>query len=116
MSGVIQFGLMCACTADDEASMNLTIIIPTFNRNHTVLECVDRIRHNEAEIIIVDDGSPRPLQVLEKVRILRHDKNRGRASAVNTGLKAASHDRVLIMDDDIFAAPDMVKRLANEFS
>jgi glycosyltransferase involved in cell wall biosynthesis len=102
-------------SSDDEACMDLTIIIPTYNRNHTVAECVQRLRHNDAEIIVVDDGSPRPVQ-LQNVRILRHDRNRGRGSAVNTGLRAASYDRVLIIDDDIFAAPDMVQRLATEFS
>jgi glycosyltransferase involved in cell wall biosynthesis len=96
--------------------MELTIIIPTFNRNHTVAECVERLPQDEAEIIVVDDGSPRPVQLLQNVRVLRHDKNRGRGAAVNTGLKAAAHDRVLVMDDDIFATPEMVQRLAHEFA
>src|SRR5204863_6564465 len=49
------------------------------------------------------------------VRGIRHDSNRGRAAALNAGLRAAAHDVVLIMDDDIFASPDMIVRLVDEF-
>src|SRR5688572_9521125 len=47
--------------------------------------------------------------------VLRHERNRGRAAALNTGLRAASHDLVLIIDDHIFASRDMVTRLVDEF-
>ena len=96
--------------------MDLSIVIPTYNRNNSVAECVRSLEHNHAEIIVVDDGSPQPVELIEKVRVIRHERNRGRAAAVNTGLKAASHDLVLIVDDDIFATPDMVSRLLDEFS
>jgi tetratricopeptide (TPR) repeat protein len=96
--------------------MDLSIIIPTHNRNTQLAECLLSLEHNDAEIIVVDDGSPKPVEVPENVRLIRHDRNRGRAAAVNTGLKAASNDQVLIIDDDIYAAPDMVARLADEFA
>jgi len=96
--------------------MDLSIIIPTFNRNTQLDECLLSLEHNDAEIIVVDDGSPKPVEVPENVRLIRHDRNRGRAATVNTGLKAASNDLVLVIDDDIYAAPDMVARLADEFA
>jgi len=95
--------------------MQLSIIIPTYNRNQKVSECVETLGHNDAEIIVVDDGSTKPVEVPSAVRLIRHDSNRGRAAALNTGLKAASHDVVLIMDDDIYASPDMIVRLVDEF-
>jgi len=96
--------------------MDLTIIIPTRDRNGSVVECVLSLEHNEAEIIVVDDASDKPVVVRsEGTRVIRHDRHRGRSAAINTGLKAASHDLVLIIDDDIYAAPDMVVRLVSEF-
>src|SRR5438105_189277 len=97
--------------------MDLTIIIPTHNRNDNVVECVLALDHNDAEILVVDDGSDRPV-VLDATtaRVIRHDRHRGRAAAINTGMKAARHNLVLIINDDIYAAPDMVLRLVDEFA
>lgn len=95
--------------------MDLSIIIPTCNRNQKIGECIQALAHNDAEIIVVDDGSTTPVDVPPTVRLIRHDSNRGRAASVNTGLRAASHDVVLILDDDIYASPDMVVRLVDEF-
>ncbi len=97
--------------------MNLTIIIPTYNRNSSVVECALALQHNKAEIIVVDDGSQQPVVLpANTARWIRHDRHRGRSAAINTGLNAARHDLVLIMNDDIYAAPDMVTRLMARFS
>src|SRR5262249_35941838 len=97
--------------------MDLTIIIPTRNRNDSVVECVFALDHNTADIIVVDDGSDTPVALpSETARVIRHQRPRGRAAAINSGLREALHDTVLIIDDDIFAAPDMVMRLFDEFA
>jgi len=96
--------------------MDLSIIIPTYNRNSSLTECLQCLEHNDAEFIVVDDGSTSPVEVAANVRLIRHDSHRGRAAAVNTGLRAATHNLTLIIDDDIYAAPDMVPRLADEFA
>src|SRR5207245_9611301 len=71
----------------------------------------------ESDIVVVDDGSEQPVFLPSKTaRLLRHNRHRGRAAAINTGLGAARHDTVLIIDDDIYAAPDMVVRLVDEFA
>src|SRR5688572_30695700 len=95
--------------------MDLTIIIPTRDRN-AVVQCVHALEHNEAEIIVVDDASDDPVTLPEPTRVSRLDRQRGRSAAINAGLAAASHDAVLVMNDDIYAAPDMVMRLIGEFS
>src|SRR5579883_292791 len=97
--------------------MELTIIIPTYDRISSVVECAAALEHNDAEILVIDDAShERVLLPADCARVIRHDRHRGRSAAINTGLKAASHDLVLIMSDDIYAAPDMVRRLMDEFS
>lgn len=95
--------------------MDLSIIIPTYNRNQKIAECLEALGHNDAEIIVVDDGSTTPVAIPSAVRGIRHDSNRGRAASLNAGLRAAAHDVVLIMDDDIYASPDMIVRLVDEF-
>ena len=88
--------------------MKLTIIVPTRDRNNSVIECVLAVDHNEADVIVVDDGSAQPVVLpSEYGRVIRHPRPRGRAAAINTGLKAARHDIVLIINDDIYAAPDI---------
>jgi GT2 family glycosyltransferase len=96
--------------------VDLSIIIPTYNHNENVCECVLALAHNNAEIIVVDDGSPLPVEAMPDARIIRHESKKGRAAAVNTGLKAAAYDMVLIVDDNIVASTDMVARLAAEYS
>jgi ADP-heptose:LPS heptosyltransferase len=96
--------------------MQLTIIIPTYNRHNSVVECVAALEHNKAEIIVVDDCSEQPVVLpVKTARVIRPDRHRGRSAAINAGLRAASNDPVLIMSDDLFAAPDMVSRLVDEF-
>ena len=97
--------------------MDLTIVIPTHNRNNCVVECVLALDHNLADIVVVDDGSEHPVVLPPGTgRVIRHDRHCGRPAAVNSGLRAAWHDLVLIIDDNIFAAPDMVSRLVNQFT
>ncbi|MBI4474228.1 MAG: glycosyltransferase, partial [Acidobacteria bacterium] len=97
--------------------MDVSIVIPTYNRGSSAVECVLALDHNQADIIVVDDGSDRPIVLPPGTgRVIRHERHRGRPVAVNTGLKAASNDLVLIIDDDIYAAPDMVTCLVDRFS
>ncbi|HYR43227.1 MAG TPA: glycosyltransferase family 2 protein [Terriglobia bacterium] len=97
--------------------MDLTVIIPTHNRNDGVVECFLAVDFLEADIVVVDDGSEEPVFLPSKTaRVIRHDRHRGRAAAINTGLRAALCDTVLVIDDDIYAAPDMVVRLLDEFA
>ena len=97
--------------------MKVTIIIPTYNRNGIVDECVLALDHNATDIVVVDDGSKEPVVLSSKVaRVVRHERHRGRAAAINTGLRAARNDTVVIVDDDIYAAPDMVVRMVDGFA
>jgi len=90
--------------------MKLSIVIPAYNEQTTILEVVARVQATpfDKEVIIVDDAStdatPERLATLAgtpNVRLLRHPVNRGKGAALRTGISAASGDVVIIQDADL---------------
>ena len=93
----------------------VAIVIPTYNHSHFLadaLASVERQTVPAAEIIVVDDGSTdHPEHVVAQfpgVRFIRQD-NQGLAAARNTGLRAASSDKVIFLDADDLLAPDAIE-------
>jgi glycosyltransferase involved in cell wall biosynthesis len=90
--------------------MKLSVLIPVHNERNTVEEIVRRVEETGlvSEIVVVDDasndGSQDVLQKLEKkgrIKLLTHEKNRGKGAALRTALTAASGDLLLIQDADL---------------
>lgn len=87
----------------------VSLIIPAFNEESAVQQVVRAARdlledHGyRVEIIIVDDGSTdgtaRAAQ-LAGARVLQHRSNRGYGAALKTGITAATHDIIAIIDAD----------------
>ncbi len=75
----------------------LSVIVPVFDERNTVVEIVRRMRlvdlPVDLEIVIVDDGSTDGTRdVLRQladstVRVITHDANRGKGSAIRSGLQ-----------------------------
>ncbi len=100
----------------------ISIVIPTYARPHHLCECLRSICRldypKEAfEVIVVDDGSPSPLQDVvapfqEMLNIvLLRQKQRGPGMARNTGAQAARGDIVAFTDDDCMPHPDWLKKI-----
>jgi glycosyltransferase involved in cell wall biosynthesis len=90
--------------------MEITSIIPVFNERKTIEEIVHRVKAVNIvdEIIIVDDGSTDGTrEILEKykedplVKVILHDRNRGKGAAVRTGIKSATGEVLIIQDADL---------------
>ena len=72
---------------------------------------------DQFEVIVVDDASVQDVHAVVRryegelqLRYVRHETNRGRSTARNSGVTASRADRLLLMDADSYAAPDLVER------
>lgn len=101
----------------------VSIVIPCYNEEASVaevmLEFADVLSAagQQFEFIVIDDGSTdATTQTVEQsgvpVRLIRHRTNRGYGSSVKAGIRAASHDYVVIVDADGQHSPqDLVAML-----
>ena len=87
----------------------LSVIIPVYNEADSIGPVVDRIRSVldgldlAYEIIAVNDASTDGSQDIlkeKKVRLIRHQSNRGYGACLKDGIRAARFERVLITDGD----------------
>ena len=88
-------------------TLPISVVIPTFNRSRLLeraLRSVARQRpRGPAQVIVVDDASTDDTaQVAEAygAELITHAERLGAAAAYETGLRAASHDWVALLDDD----------------
>lgn len=104
--------------------MRTSIVIPVFNEADTIKALLARVAAVpvDKEIIVVDDfstdGTRDVLATLDGspgVRILFHEKNRGKGAALRTGFASATGDVVLIQDADLEYDPDEYPRLLQPF-
>lgn len=92
--------------------MTVSVVIPTYNAEDTVLQALDSLRMQSLrplEIIVVNDGSTDGTRELlhrqDDIKLLDHS-HRGIAEALNDGLAAAKGDYIARMDADDISHPD----------
>ncbi len=83
-----------------------TVVIPAYNEEEAIIGTIEGIKNvvdDSYEILVVDDGSRDKTFELAKgagVRVLRHEKNLGKAAALETGVRNASGDIIATIDAD----------------
>ncbi|MBA3964281.1 MAG: glycosyltransferase [Nitrospirales bacterium] len=102
----------------------ISIVIPTYNRPQQLASCLQAIRGltyppDRFEVIVVDDGSPIPLDSIVKrfsdrltVRLMTQP-NSGPAAARNRGAAEARGDFLAFTDDDCAPSTNWLRALAD---
>jgi Glycosyl transferase family 2 len=98
----------------------ISVIIPVYERVTTLQRAISSVRAQpgiDPEIIVVDDGSSNPRELVEaagaNVRVIRNPVNQGAGPARNLGVANASHDVLAFLDsDDEWALDSARERLA----
>ncbi|MDP7181036.1 MAG: glycosyltransferase family 2 protein [Candidatus Woesearchaeota archaeon] len=98
--------------------MKLSIIIPVYNEEATLLDLLKRVEDVklpvDKEIILVDDGSvDKSKEIMHKLshKCFFHEKNQGKGAAVRTGMQHATGDIIVIQDADLEYNPEDFKHM-----
>jgi glycosyltransferase involved in cell wall biosynthesis len=92
--------------------MKLSIIIPCYNEESTILKIIEKINSlndYHKEIIVIDDFSTdKSLEILEKLlvenkiqKLLKNDKNEGKGFSLKKGIDVANGNIILFQDADL---------------
>ncbi len=98
----------------------VSVIVPTSNRPGMLSRALASIlsqTYRNLEAIVVNDACEDVSDMIDSCRdsrvvYIRHEHNRGRSAARNTGLKAARGIYIAYLDDDDIFYPDHVETLA----
>jgi dolichyl-phosphate beta-glucosyltransferase len=106
----------------------VSFVVPAFNEERRLRSSLARLvefgsrQPYGVEIIVVDDGSAdrtadtaretaRNAPAGVSIRVLQHEKNRGKGAAVRTGVLEALGDYVLYLDADLATPPEETGKL-----
>lgn len=101
----------------------ISVIIPCFNCEKFLKEAIKSVldqTYKNLEIIIVDDGSKNPKKIEKivksfkknNIKLIKHKKNLGLASARNTGIKNSSSELIAFLDaDDLWSKTKLEKQI-----
>ncbi|HLY95100.1 MAG TPA: glycosyltransferase family 2 protein [Gaiellaceae bacterium] len=94
---------------------DLSVLMPVYNERATIRRAIDAVEAagiGDYELIVVDDGSSDGTTDIlrgggwpDHVRVLFHDRNRGKGAALRTGLSEARGTYTTIMDADLEYLP-----------
>lgn len=103
-------------------SARVAVIIPTYNGKELLIACLRSLAeqtYSDMHVIVVDDGSEDDIgHALEAdfpdVEWARLDRNSGFCVAINAGIRAASHEFVFLLNNDMTLKANCLERLVAE--
>lgn len=97
--------------------MKISIVIPAFDEAGTIAHCVGEalLCREASEVIVVDDGSAdatAEVAAAAGARVIRLERNGGKAAAMNAGVRHAQNDIILFLDADVTGhTPEALSRI-----
>ena len=97
----------------------VSVVIPTYNRESTILQCVDSVlkqTYRNIEVIVVDDASTDNTYKLfedypdARVRYVKYSKNQGACYARNYGASLSKGAYIAFQDSDDLWVKDKLKK------
>jgi glycosyltransferase involved in cell wall biosynthesis len=106
----------------NDAPPRFSIITKAFNEEERIADALGSAQRQtvgDFELVVVDDGSTDATADVvagiaaedPRVRVVRHDSNRGVAAALNTGLREARAPLVALLDADDLYMPGYLERM-----
>src|SRR5687767_525626 len=104
----------------NKSKFTVSIVIPNFNGEKLieknfpkVVEAWKNPQNNIKEVVIVDDGSwDNSISFIKstypEVKLVKHKINRGFSASVNTGVRSAKGDLILLLNTDVLPDKDFL--------
>lgn len=103
------------------AQTEISIIVPAFNSEKTIKQCIDSILNSNTEnyeIIVVDDKSTDSTRNIlkfyiksKRIKLIFHIQNRGSATTCNDGARIARGKYIVILASDVIVQKDCIAKL-----
>jgi len=102
----------------------VSVVIPTYNRAHLLGRAIQSVlnqTYQDFELIVVDDGSSDNTEEVvtnfadPRINYLRHEQNRGAATARNTAIKTARGEYIAFLDSDDEWLPEKLDKQMKVF-
>ena len=97
----------------------ISIVIPAYNVEKTLVRCLDSIYANDypdKEVIVVNDGSKDAtgdiLKAYGRDIIIVEQENQGLSMARNNGIKKVTGEYFIVVDSDDYIEPELLEKLA----
>ena len=101
--------------------VKVSVIVPAYNEEGNIREILWMLMDVEQvlpsmEVIVIDDGSTdgtleEVAKFSSRVKLLKHEKNRGKGAALATGFDEATGEVVVVQDADLEYSPYDIPRL-----
>ncbi|NDJ54417.1 MAG: glycosyltransferase, partial [Chloroflexi bacterium] len=97
-----------------------SMVVAVYNGANTISDCLNTLAQQDYpaeryEVIVVDDGSTDDTAALVAqypVRLIQLGENQGRIQARNAGVRAARHERVVLVDSRVVFPVDGLRKVA----
>lgn len=88
--------------------MKYSCLVPVYNEGPRIFDVLTALTQSKklSEIICVDDGSTDDsVEVIKKkfpkILLLEHKRNQGKTAAIQTGIRSAKYDVIVLIDSDL---------------